>query len=127
MSRFLLDSSFLIDLLNEAASNRRGAAMRWLASHERDSFWISPVTFAEVIEGANDPAAVRDYLSRFRWQGIGHSQADRTAQFQRRQGQRLGENDAWQVGVAQVMDAVIVGHDAAFERLGSGYANHRDG
>jgi hypothetical protein len=38
----------------------------------------------------------------------------------------LGENDAWQVAVAECMDAVIVGHDPkAFERLGTGYEDHR--
>jgi hypothetical protein len=30
----------------------------------------------------------------------------------------MGENDAWQVAVAECMDAVIVGHDPkAFNRL----------
>jgi predicted nucleic acid-binding protein len=121
MSRYLLDSSFLIDLLNEAAEGRSGKAMRWLSSHPEGDFWISPVTYSEVMEGADDSDSVRIFLGRFRWQPIAHAQAERVATLQRRQAHRFGENDAWQVGVAVGMEAVIVGHDAAFGRLGRWY------
>jgi predicted nucleic acid-binding protein len=37
----------------------------------------------------------------------------------------MGENDAWQVAIAEQMGAVLVGHDAAaFHRLGAGYEDH---
>ncbi len=70
MSDYLLDSSFVIDLLNELADGVDGPAVAWLAAHPRARLWISPVTLTEVLEGADDPAAVRRYLARFRWQGI---------------------------------------------------------
>jgi hypothetical protein len=38
----------------------------------------------------------------------------------------MGENDAWQVAIADVIDAFIVGHDPrAFSRLGIRYEDHR--
>jgi predicted nucleic acid-binding protein len=126
MNRVLLDSSFVIDLLNEIAANQRGPARAWAARNPGAELWISPVTSAEVLEGASDPAAVREVFRAFRWQTIGHQQAERAALRQSRAAQRLGENDAWQVAVAECMDAVIVGHDPrAFDRLGDGYEDHR--
>jgi predicted nucleic acid-binding protein len=125
MSRFLLDSSFVIDLLNEIAANQRGPARAWAARNPGGELWISPVTSAEVLEGASDAAAVREVFRAFRWQSIGHQQAERAALRQSRAAQRMGENDAWQVAVAECMDAVIVGHDPkAFERLGPRYDDH---
>jgi len=45
---------------------------------------------------------------------------------QKRTANRMGENDAWQMAVAECMDAVIVGHDpGAFRRLGVRYDDHR--
>ncbi len=126
MSRFLLDSSFVIDLFNEIAANKQGPARAWVARHPRAELWISPVTSAEVLEGAADADAVREMLRAFRSQTIGRQHADRAALRQSRAAQRMGENDAWQVAVAECMDAVIVGHDPrAFGRLGDGYADHR--
>jgi predicted nucleic acid-binding protein len=126
MNRVLLDSSFVIDLLNEIAANQRGPARAWAARNPGAELWISPVTSADVLEGASDPAAVREVFRAFRWQTIGHQQAERAALRQSRAAQRLGENDAWQVAVAECMDAVIVGHDPrAFDRLGDGYEDHR--
>jgi hypothetical protein len=38
----------------------------------------------------------------------------------------MGENDAWQVAIADAMDATIVGHDPkAFDRRGVRYDDHR--
>gem|GEM_PF-5146818 len=59
MKRCLLDSSFVIDLLNEVAANRRGPAHAWVARNSGADLWVSPVTYAEVLEGAEDAAAVR--------------------------------------------------------------------
>jgi predicted nucleic acid-binding protein len=126
VSRFLLDSSFIIDLLNEIAANQRGPARTWAARNPGADLWVSPVTYAEVMEGANDAEAVRSAFSAFRWQTIRRQHAERAALRQRRAAARMGENDAWQVAVAECMNAVIVGHDpGAFARLGSGYADHR--
>jgi predicted nucleic acid-binding protein len=122
----LLDSSFLIDLLNEMADAREGPAFSWLRRNEKARLWISPVTMAEVLEGAEDPRAVRGYLARYSWQGIHRVHAEKVALRQRRLSNRMGENDAWQVAIADCMDADIVGHDPnAFQRLGAGYDDHR--
>lgn len=126
MSRFLLDTSFVIDLLNEIAASKRGPARAWAARNSGADLWISPVTAAEVLEGASDAAAVREAFRAFRWQPIGPQHAERAALRQSRAAHRLGGNDAWQIAVAECMDAVIVGHNpGAFSRLGDGYEDHR--
>jgi predicted nucleic acid-binding protein len=122
----LLDSSFLIDLLNEMADAREGPATSWLKRNEKSRLWISPVTMAEVLEGAAHPQTVGAYLARYSWQGIHRVHAEKVALRQGRSSNRMGENDAWQAAVAECMDAVIVGHDpSAFRRLGTGYEDHR--
>jgi predicted nucleic acid-binding protein len=125
MKRCLLDSSFIIDLLNEIASGRAGAALDWLLRNGTAALWISPVTLAKVLEGADDPDAVKDYLRRYSWQGIHRVHADRVAAIQRRASRRMGENDAWQAAIAEHMGAVLIGHDTqAFKRLGAAYEDH---
>ena len=126
MSRYLLDSSFVIDFLNEMARGEIGPARTWQQGNPNPNFWISPVTYAEVLEGADDPASIAKIFKAFRWQVIGQRHAERAAWLQRRSSRRLGENDAWQVAVAELMDASIVGHDPkAFGRLGHRYIDHR--
>jgi predicted nucleic acid-binding protein len=126
MKRYLLDSSFVIDLLNEVAANQRGPARVWAARNTGADLWVSPVTYAEVLEGADDVGAVKEALRAFRWQNIGRQHGERVALRQSRADQRMGENDAWQVAVAENMEAVLVGHDPkAFTRLGERYDDHR--
>jgi predicted nucleic acid-binding protein len=126
MSRYLLDSSFVIDLLNEIADGEtEGPALSWLRRNRRAQVWISPVTLAEVLEGAEDVEAVRAYLGRYAWQGIHRVQAEMAARQQRRVADRLGENDAWQAAVAECMRATLLGHDDAFRRLGPAYEDYR--
>ena len=126
MKTCLLDSSFLIDLLNEIAAGDAGSAHRWLRRNASAELWISPVTLAEVLEGAVDPEAVKDYLRRYSWQGIHRVHADKVALIQRRAVRRMSENDAWQAALADHMGAILVGHDPrAFRRLGDRYEDHR--
>ncbi len=126
MKKCLLDSSFLIDLLNELAAGETGSALNWLHRNESARLWITPVTMAEVLEGADDAEPVRAYLARFSWQGIHRVHADKVALRHRRSAQRLGENDAWQLAIAEQMDAILVSHDAAaFQRLGARYEDYR--
>ena len=126
MKGCLLDSSFLIDLLNEIAAGEVGSAHRWLRRNASAELWISPVTVAEVLEGAGEPEAVKDYLRRYSWQGIHRVHAAKVALIQRRTVRRLGENDAWQAALADHMGAILVGHDPrAFRRLGDRYEDHR--
>ena len=126
MRKCLLDSSFLIDLLNEMADGVEGPAFAWLKRNEKAQLWISPVTVAEVLEGASDTRAVKAYLARYSWQGIHRVHAESVALRQQRSSRRMGENDAWQLVIAERMSGTIVGHDpAAFGRLGSRYEDHR--
>jgi predicted nucleic acid-binding protein len=126
VKKFLLDSSFVIDLLNEIAEDSKGPAFEWLERNENAQLWISPVTMAEVLEGAADTRAVKAYLARYLWQGIHRVHAEKVALRQKRSSRRMGENDAWQSAIAENMDAVVVGHDpTAFERLGRRYDDHR--
>ena len=126
MTRDLLDSSFVIDLLNEIADHdSEGAALKWLRRNRRAELRISPVTLAEVLEGAEDADAVRAYLGRYGWQGIHRIQAETAALRQRRSKARLGENDAWQAAVAECMKARVLAHDDAFKHLAAGYEDYR--
>jgi predicted nucleic acid-binding protein len=128
MTHCVLDSSFLIDLLNEIADGESGPALSWLERNSSARLWITPVSMAEVLEGAQDPEAVKSYLGRYAWQGIHRIHAEKAASRQRRAAQRLGENDAWQVALAEHMGAILVGHDkAAFQRLGARYEDHHRG
>jgi len=124
MKRCLLDSSFVVDLLNEIAANTDGPALEWLKRNASARLWISPVTVAEVLEGAADPEFVRAYLARYGWQGIHRAHAEKVAALQAGAARRLGENDAWQAAVAELMNGIVVGHEGAFRRLGSGYEDY---
>jgi len=122
----LLDSSFVIDLLNELAVARPGPAIHWLQQNRKAKLWISFVTMAEVLEGAQDVDHVRSFLGRFHWQGLHRAHALRTALLQKRARQRMGENDAWQAAVVLEMKGVLVGHDPrAFSWLGAAYQDHK--
>jgi len=125
---FLLDSSFLIDLLNELEEAAPGKACAWLRRNPAARMWVSAVSVAEVLEGADDLEETKRFLDRFRWQGIHYAHAARVAHLQRRSAQPMGENDAWQVAVVVDMKGRIVGHDPkAFSRLGTHYEDHRAG
>lgn len=123
MSRpVLLDSSFLIALEREAAAGAAGPARRFLPALRGRPLVVSVVTVAELLEGAVNEAAAWASLQRFTIQGIHLAQARRCAVLQRRSARRLGENDAWLVATAELLDADIVGDDnRAFERLGARY------
>jgi predicted nucleic acid-binding protein len=121
----LLDSSFLIDLLNEIAEGHEGQALAWLKRNPKARLWISPVTLAEILEGAEDVGSVKAYLGRYAWQGIHRMHAESVAARQKRSVRRLGENDAWQCAIAERMNATLVGHDAAFRTLGTRYEDYK--
>jgi predicted nucleic acid-binding protein len=122
----LLDSSFVIDLLNEIAEGKPGPAHDWLSKHPRAQLRVSAVTVAEVLEGADDFECVSQFLSRFRWQGLHHDHAKRIALLQANSPSRMGENDAWPAAVTLAMKGKIVAHDPkAFARLGEAYVDFR--
>jgi predicted nucleic acid-binding protein len=118
----LLDASFLIALERETASGSVGPARRFLPTLRGRPLVVSIVTVEEILEGAVDEAAAFASLQRFAIQGLHLAQARRCALIQRRATRRLGENDAWLVATAQLLDADVVGADrAAFNRLGKRY------
>lgn len=126
MRHCLLDSSFVINLLNETADGKPGAAFAWLRKNRRAQLWISPITYAEVMEGAGDLEEVRTHLRRYRWQNLHHAHAEQAALLQRRSGAHMGENAAWQAAVVLHMKGCIVAHDPkAFGRLGDACIDHR--
>jgi len=126
MKKCVLDTSFIIDLLNEIAEAEPGPAFRWVLRNPAAQLWITPVTMAEVLEGANEPAVVEAYLARYSWQGVHRIHAQKVAERQRRAAHRMGENDAWQAAIAEHLGAVVVGSDdAAFQRRGAHYEDHR--
>ena len=123
MSRpVLLDTSFLVALERETASDEIGPARRFLPSLRGRQLVISIVSVEELLEGAADAEATVASLQRFAIQGLYFAHARRCALLQRRASRRMGENDAWLVATAELINADVVGSDrAAFERLGARY------
>ena len=135
MSAVLLDSSFLIDLEREIASGSAGPAMAWLRRNRgsaKRALLVSCVSVAEFMEGFRTAGEIKDglaFLDRYVPQNIGFKTATKCAEIQRRalqKGHKYGENDAWQLAIAERSEASIVGRDRnAFLRLGKRYEQHR--
>jgi predicted nucleic acid-binding protein len=122
----LLDTSFLIELERETANRTHGPARNVLPSLRGRRLFVSIVSVEEILEGAVDEAAALASLQRFTLQGLHFAHARRCALRQRRAARRMGENDAWLVATADVLNADVVAADrAAFERLGSRYLRFR--
>jgi predicted nucleic acid-binding protein len=122
----LLDTSFLVALERETANAESGPARKFLPALRGRQVVVSIVSVEEILEGAADEAATSASLQRFTIQGLHLAQARRCALLQRRASRRLGENDAWLVATADVLNADVVGADrAAFERLGTRYLRFR--
>jgi predicted nucleic acid-binding protein len=131
---YLLDSSFLIGYFNEVAQGKIGPARRFRAQMPaRSRLFFSLVSLAELLEGADDPAAVERELGRLaRCLGLSQQHARRVALMQRRareHGTRLGENDAWIAVTAALAGLSLVGDDdrAFAHRPSVSYLNFRTG
>jgi len=121
-----LDTSFLIDLADEVAEKREGPAMRTLRKLARVRIYVSPVTVAELLEGAEDPAKAATDLASYRFQALGWAAAQRCALNQSRSERPMGENDSWQAALSSRSGHKLVGHDRAFEgRPWLDYLDHR--
>lgn len=132
MQPVLLDSSFLIDLEREIESGRVGPAITWLRKERtrgQRALIVSVVSISEFLEGADDEESAHDLVDRFVAQPIGHGHAIKCADIQgkaSKRGTRFGENDAWQLAVAERAGASIVGRDTnAFRALGERYEEIR--
>jgi predicted nucleic acid-binding protein len=128
VSPALLDASFLIALEREIESGRSGPAMLWLRRHRRlpdRPLLVSSVSVEEFLEGCDDEARGLAFIARYVPQGIGFKHAKKCAELQRRArktGRRFGENDAWQLAVAECAFATVVARDRnAFSHLGARY------
>lgn len=118
----LLDSSFLIALERETRARRAGPAIAAVARLRGRKVCLSVVSVAEFLEGAEDQNAAARALARFTVHPLSWAHARRCALLQARSSQRLGENDAWILATAEVLNAELVGRDRpAFTRLGSRY------
>jgi predicted nucleic acid-binding protein len=129
---YLLDTSFLIAYLNEVADHRSGPARRfWDSKPARARVYVSLITMAELLEGAENPTAVERHLDGVvNLLGLHRQHARRVGLMQRRakrNGSRMGENDAWIAATAALAHLRIVGDDdAAFaQRDGVAYSNFR--
>ena len=134
MSPTLLDSSFLIALEREIESGRVGPAMHWLRRHRGlldRPLLVSSITVAEFLEGFDDQARGLAFITRYVPQTVGFKHAKKCAELQRRArkaGRRFGENDAWQLAVAECAGATIVARDRnAFSHLGNRYERFAGG
>ena len=117
MKSYLFDTSFLIELADEIESGEDGPAVQYLATLPSAArVFVSPVTIAELLEGAEDPEACVHLLNGYHQTVIGWQAAKRCALNQSRAAQRMGENDAWQAAIAVVGGHTLVGRDRAFER-----------
>jgi predicted nucleic acid-binding protein len=112
----ILDTSFLIDAEREEEEGRLGPVSRTLAKHSGWRLFICPVTVAELMEGAEDPARARAMLATFRFQSMGWATAEKCAQMQASISSRLGENDAWIAAVAVASGHRLIGRDKGFSR-----------
>ncbi|MGH9173356.1 MAG: type II toxin-antitoxin system VapC family toxin [Vicinamibacterales bacterium] len=122
----MLDTSFLVALERETASDEYGPARKLLPSLRGRRLVVSIVSVEEILEGAANEAAALASLQRFAIQGLHLAQARRCALLQRRASRRMGENDAWLVATADSLNADLVGADrGAFERLGARYLRFR--
>jgi hypothetical protein len=134
VSNYLLDTSFLIGLLNETNRRELGPARRfWARMPSRGHVYVSIVSLAELLEGATDPAAAERAVGFLaKPLGLFHQHAGQAARLQRRArslGTRMGENDAWIAATAILAQLKVIGDDdAAFSgRPSLGYANFRTG
>jgi predicted nucleic acid-binding protein len=124
----LLDASFLIDLEREIGAGRVGPAMAWLRRNRSlpdRPLLVSSVTIAEFLEGFENERRGLTFVTHFVPQTLGFKHARKCAQLQRRgrsAGRRFGENDAWQLAVAECAGATMVARDRkAFSHLGKRY------
>ena len=113
----LLDTSFLIELEEELASQRPGPASALLRARRAMPAAISIVTLGEFAEGFLDPVALNDFVSPFRIVQLSRMIAWRTALLQTSMAQRLSENDAWIAGTAIAYGATLVARERAFSRV----------
>jgi len=116
----IADTTFLIQLIQEEARSRDGAARIFLAHHRRETIRTSIISLAEVAVGFASSAEAWDY---FKWwkvyalhRGIAQAAADIDRELTAA-GQRLGENDNWIAGFCRFYREPVISKDLAFDRV----------
>ncbi len=94
MKAAVLDTSFLVDLEEETVAGVDGPATRTLAKLKGYRLFITPVTVAEILEGAVDPITAARELGAYHAHSIGWPAARRWAINQARAARRMGRHSS---------------------------------
>ena len=114
----LVDTTFLIDLLEEKEDGVFGPAHRWLSRGR--PIWTTVISAGEVAVGMIDSGAARTFLANWRIVRLHPEIAYEAAAIEREllgTGGRLGENDNWIAGFARYYGEPVVSNDVAFDRV----------
>lgn len=115
-----LDTNFLIDLEEELALARVGAARRFLGRHRGRPVVVSVIALGELAAGLDDSQEARVFVQRFRIATLKPEIALEAGALDRELiaiGQRLGENDTWLAGFARYYGVPLVSNDGDFDRV----------
>jgi predicted nucleic acid-binding protein len=96
----IVDTTFLIDLEREISRRQPGSAMEFLARNHSQTMRISVITFGELAEGYENPAApaLEEMIAPYGIVDIARSIGARYAGISRvlrSSGSRWGDNDLW--------------------------------
>ena len=114
------DTTFLIDLYEEQANGRPGAASEFLGRHRSAPVRITIISLGEFATGFPNLQDARAFLHRFPVSRITPVSAYEWSRVDReliRIGGRLGENDNWIAGIARYYGQPVISNDRAFTRV----------
>jgi predicted nucleic acid-binding protein len=116
----LADTTFLIDLAEEASAQRIGPARRFLAVNRQRRIWTTVINLGELAAGLLSNSDARTFVTRYRIARLSPEIAYEAATIDReliRRGERLGENDNWIAGFARYYGEPVISNDDAFDRV----------
>ena len=119
----IVDTTFLIDLEREVSRRQPGPAMEFLARNHAQAMRISVITFGELAEGYENPAApaLEEMTAPYGIVDITRSIGVRYAAISRllrSSGSRWGDNDLWIGATAIELGEPLVTRDLAhFSRI----------
>jgi predicted nucleic acid-binding protein len=116
----IADTTFLIDLYEEQALGKPGAASEFLSRHRSSKLRVTIISVGEFATGFTDPGDARAYLHRFPVVRITPECAFESSRIDRelmQLGGRLGENDNWIAGIARYFGSPLISNDRAFARV----------
>jgi predicted nucleic acid-binding protein len=116
----IADTTFLIDLYNERAAGRAGAATRFQNAHRSEKVRITVISVAEFSAGFDAASDARAFLDCFRSYRFFPEAAYEAGAVDReliQTGARLGEADTFIAGIARYYGEPLISNDAAFRRV----------